>query len=170
MAHEVHRSRPRRSTFGYAVVVLGAALFVVSCFLPYQRFSVISAASTTSLYQQVTFVPGGGGSDLGALLFLFGGVVPLAVVALIALVRGERGPVLPSVLMGALLAWSLTWIGTLLRLGSFGDHSLEIGFWVQAASIGVAVIGTILVGFGKRSEVKDSHDRYTNKEVIDPGA
>jgi hypothetical protein len=170
MAHEVHRSRPRRSTFGYAVVVLGAALFVVSCFLPYQRFSVIPAASTTSLYQQVTFVPGGGGSDPGALLFLFGGVVPLAVVALIALVRGERGPVLPSVLMGALLAWSLTWIGTLLRLGSFGDDSLEIGFWLQAASIGVAVIGTILVGFGKRSEVKDSHDRYTNEERLDPGA
>jgi hypothetical protein len=34
----------------------------------------------------------------------------------------------------------------------------------------VAVIGTILVGFGKRSEVKDSHDRYTNEERLDPGA
>jgi hypothetical protein len=47
---------------------------------------------------------------------------------------------------------------------------LDIGFWLQAVSIGVAVIGTILVGFDKRSEVKDSHDRYTNEEGIDAAA
>ena len=40
---------------------------------------------------------------------------------------------------------------------------MEIGFWLQAASIGVAVIGTILVGFGKRSKIRDSHDRYANE-------
>jgi hypothetical protein len=47
---------------------------------------------------------------------------------------------------------------------------LEIGFWLQVVSIGVAVIGTILVGFGKRSEVKHSHDRYANAEGVDAGA
>jgi hypothetical protein len=47
---------------------------------------------------------------------------------------------------------------------------LEVGFWLQAVSIGVAVIGTILVGFGKRSEVKDSHDRYANEEGVDVDA
>jgi hypothetical protein len=36
-------------------------------------------------------------------------------------------------------------------------------------SICVAVIGTVLVGFGKRSEVKDSHDRYAYEEGVDTG-
>jgi len=34
----------------------------------------------------------------------------------------------------------------------------------------VVVVGTILVGFGKPSEVKDSHDRYANGERTDTGA
>jgi hypothetical protein len=135
------------------VVVLGAALFVTSCFLPYTGFIVLpdpADQTTTSLYQQVTFIPNGRGSDLGALLYLFGGVVPVAGVAVMALVRGERRPLLPAVLVGAVAAWSLTWVGVLLRLGTFLGGSLEVGFWLQAASIGVAVIGTILVGFGRR--------------------
>jgi hypothetical protein len=62
-------------------------------------------------------------------------------------------------------------VGVLVNTGtSFVNVSLDIGFWLQAVSIGVAVIGTILVGFGKRSEVKDSHDRYTNEEGIGPAA
>ena len=54
-------------------------------------------------------------------------------------------------LTGAVAAWSLTWIGSLLQTaslqgsGTIGGLSLEIGFWLQAASIGVVVIGTILV-------------------------
>jgi hypothetical protein len=98
-------------------------------------------------------------------------VAPVAVVAVIALVRRQRGSVLPSVLVGAVIAWSLTWIGVLVNTGTSSVNvSLEIGFWLQAVSIGVAVIGTILVGFGKRTEVKDSHDRYANEEGIDADA
>ena len=47
-------------------------------------------------------------------------------------------------LVGAIAAWSLTWIGTLIRLGTFGT-SLDVGFWLQAVSIGVVIIGAILV-------------------------
>jgi hypothetical protein len=35
MAYEVHRTRTRGSALGCAVVLLGAELFVTSCFLPY---------------------------------------------------------------------------------------------------------------------------------------
>jgi hypothetical protein len=77
-------------------------------------------------------------------------------------VLGGRAPVLPYVLVGAVVAWSLTWIGSLLRTGTFDSVSLEVGFWLQAVSIGVGVLGTSLVWFGKRSEVKDSHDRYAD--------
>jgi hypothetical protein len=46
---------------------------------------------------------------------------------------------------------------------------LKFGFRLQAVSIGVVVIGTILVGFGKWSEVKDSYDRYANEVGADAG-
>jgi hypothetical protein len=49
-------------------------------------------------------------------------------------------------------------------LGTLLGGSLEVGFRLQTASIGVAVIGTILVGFGNQSEVRDSRDRYANEE------
>ena len=55
-------------------------------------------------------------------------------------------------LAGAVSAWSLTWIGSLLQSAGLREGAtipdgltLEIGFWLQAVSIGVAVIGTILV-------------------------
>jgi hypothetical protein len=173
MATDVPRPRAHRSSLGYVTVLLGAALFVASCFLPYVGYAGLSipgTKTTTSLYQQLTLGPNGGSSDLSSVLYLFGGIAPVAVVAVVALVRGERRPVLPPLLVGAVVAWSLTWIGALLRLGTFYGVSLEIGFWLQAVSIGVAVIGTMLVGFGKLSEVKDSHDRYANEEGADADA
>jgi hypothetical protein len=148
MATESNRPRSRGATFGYGIVLLGAALFVTSCLLPYTAFTYRLPASgaepTASLYQQLTQGPLGE-SDISALLYLFGGVVPVAAVALVALVRGEQRPLLPALLVGAVAGWSLTWIGVLLRLGSFEGYSLEVGFWLQAVSIGVTVIGTILV-------------------------
>lgn len=150
MAADDPGSWARRSTLGYAVVLLGAALFVASCFLPYMGTTLLPltprGTATFSLFQQLIWGGNGGGSDLGALLYLFGGVAPVAVVAVVALIRGERRPVLPAFLGGAVVAWSLTWIGAMLRLGTFlDDTSLEMGFWLQAVSIGVAVIGTLLV-------------------------
>jgi len=166
MGTHSRRSRGPGSAFGYAIVLLGAGLFVTSCFLPYNGFAVLGER-TISLYQQLTLGPNDSSSDLGALLYLFGGVAPVAVVASVALVRGEGRTGLPSLLVGAVAAWSLTWIGVLLRLGTFAAASWEVGFWLQAVCIGVAVIGTILVGLGRRSEVKDSHDRYANEEGVD---
>jgi hypothetical protein len=47
MAFETGRSRARRPTLGYAVVLLGAALFVTSCFLPYYG---VAGERSVSLY------------------------------------------------------------------------------------------------------------------------
>jgi hypothetical protein len=170
MAVEDHRTRAPGSSIGYAIVLLGAALFVTSCFLPYYGFP---GGQAVSLYDQL-LVARDGGLELGAKLFLFGGVATVVVVALGGLVRGERQSG-RGLLVGAVSAWSLTWIGSLLQSAGLGEDaligglSLEVGFWLQAVSIGVAVIGTILVGVGKRSEIKDSHDRYSNEEGADAG-
>lgn len=144
MVTEDRHARRHGSRLGYAIVLLGAALFVVACFLPYYEFAIPPPpAGTISLYEATTSGPAGG-SDLGAVLYLFGGAAPIAVVALLGLARGGSRTGLPLVLSGAIAAWSLTWIGILIRLGTFGT-SWDIGFWLQAVSIGVALIGTILV-------------------------
>jgi hypothetical protein len=133
------------------VVLLGAALFVTSCLLPYYGFA---GGRSVSLYDQL-LVAQGGGLELGAILFLFGGVATMVVVAILGLTPGER-PSLRALLAGTVAAWSLTWIGSLLQAANLRENaltgrlSLEVGFWLQAVSIGVAVIGTILVGVGKR--------------------
>jgi hypothetical protein len=171
MAHEVHGTRTRRPTLGYAVVLLGAALFVTSCFLPYYG---LAGERSVSLYDQL-LVAQGGGLELGAILFLFGGVATVVVVVILGLTRGER-PSLRAFLAGAVAAWSLTWIGSLLQAATLRENvltgrlSLEVGFWLQAVSIGVAVIGTLVVNVGKRSEIKDSHDRHANGERTDTAA
>ena len=122
--------------------------------------------SSATLYDQL-LVAQGGGLEVGAILFLFGGVATVVVVTILGLTRGER-PSLGACLVGAVTAWSLTWIGPLLQTVTLRENvvtgrlSLEVGFWLQAVSIGVGALGTTLVWFGKRSEVKDSHDRYAD--------
>ena len=148
-AHDVKRASEtgRRSSLGYAIVLLGAALFLASCSLPYYGYE-FARGGTVSLYDQL-IVAFGGGLQLGRKLFLFGGIATVVVAALIGLRRRER----PSrgFLAGAVTVWSLTWIASLLQSaslrggGTFTGYSLEIGFWLQAVSIGVVVIGTILV-------------------------
>ena len=118
---------------------------MASCFLPYYGFP---EGRSVSLYDQ-RLVAQDGGYDLGVILFLFGGVATVLVIAIIGLTRSKR-PSGGALLAGAAAAWSLTWIGSLLQTASLresaiGRLSLEAGFWLQAVSIGVAVIGTILV-------------------------
>ena len=170
MATDVPGLRARGSIIGYAVVLLGAALFVTTCFLPYYSGFPSPAERTLSLYEQLT-LPDGQASDFGGLLYLFGGVATVATVAIVGLVDGGRRPGLRFALLGAVAAWSLTWIGILWQFRTFRRlFSLQFGFWLQGVSIGVVVIGTILVRFGGRSDVKDGRYRYANGERTDTDA
>jgi hypothetical protein len=137
----------RRGRLGYLVVLVGVAGFVASCFLPYKGLTILPDGSrTVSLYEQlVSLGPNDGGSDAGALLFLFGGVASVAVIAVMGVSRGGLRPSAAS-MAAVVAAWSLTWIGLMIRDATFGaGTSLEWGFWIQALSIGVVVIGTIVV-------------------------
>jgi hypothetical protein len=149
-AHGVKRAweTAHRSSLGYAIVLIGAAIFVATCFLPYYGYE-FAQGGTVSLYDQL-IVAYGGGLQLGPKLFLFGGVATVVVVALVGLKRRER-PLGRAFLAGAVTVWSLTWIGSLLQSaslrggGTIRGLTLEVGFWLQAVSIGVTIIGTILV-------------------------
>ncbi|HET7929556.1 MAG TPA: hypothetical protein VFM40_08405, partial [Actinomycetota bacterium] len=140
--------RKARFAIGYAITLIGAVLFVATCFMPYYGFA---GGGSVSLYDQL-MVGRDDGLDLGAILFLLGGVAVVVVVAIVGLARGKRdaGPV--QFLAGSVAAWALTWIGSLVRSATLregdalpGGLTLEIGFWIQAVSIGLAVIGTLLV-------------------------
>jgi hypothetical protein len=166
MAADDRRSRAPGSRVGYAIVLLGGATFVASCFLPYYG---LPGEGSASLYDQRVVADDGLG--FGAILLQFGGVATVVVVAIAGLARDER-PSGRAFLAGAVAAWSLTWIGSLLHTIKLREVmpaglSLGVGFWLQAFSIGAVVIGTLLAWFGKRSELKDSHDRYANVEGID---
>ena len=128
---------------GYLVVLVGAVGFVVSCFVPFYGGGLLSS-NTVSLWHQGT--PGGDSlaSVLAQFLFLFGGVATVALLAIMGLTR--RGPLAaPAVLAAAVAAWSLTWIGLMIRQATIGlGIALEWGFWLQAVAVGVVVIGTVL--------------------------
>jgi hypothetical protein len=59
----------------------------------------------------------------------------------------RRGPHTAAAMLAAtVVAWSLTWTGIMIREATLGlGITLEWGFWVQALSVGVVVIGTIVV-------------------------
>ena len=88
MEAEARQPGHARSSLGYAIVLLGAALFLASCFLPYYGYE-FARAGTVSLYDQL-IVAYGGGLQLGPKLFLFGGIATVVVVALMGLRRRER--------------------------------------------------------------------------------
>lgn len=141
-------------------MLLGAALFVATCFLPYYGYE-FAQGGTVSLCDQL-IVAYDGGLQPGPKLFLFGGVATVVVVALVGITHRERSSG-RGFLAGAVSVWSLTWIGSLLQTaslhgsGTIRGLTLEIGFWLQAVSIGVVVIGTILVATRRTG----AHERGT---------
>jgi hypothetical protein len=141
---------PRGHRAANVVVLLGAALFVVSCFLPYYEIDAPDElAGGVSLYDQLHF-PGSEAwtLDLGTVLFLFGAVAVVVAFAIVGVRRSGYRIWTPGMLGVAVLAWGATWFGTLLRQMSLlrsviPESSLAVGFWSQATSILVVALGTI---------------------------
>jgi hypothetical protein len=168
MAAEIHRTRGAGSVIGYAITLVGAVLFVATCFMPYYGYQFADGGSV-SLYDQL--MVGRDGVEFGAIVFLFGGVATVVVVAIVGLARGKRTTTpVHFVLTGAVAAWSLTWIGLLLQAvslrndGDIAELSLEMGFWLQVVSIGLTVIGTILVAT-RRVGAHERHAAVSRRRV-----
>jgi hypothetical protein len=133
----------------YLVVLLGAAAFVASCFLPYYEVGLGGRDESVSMYQQLQVGSEEWTLDLGTFLLLFGALAVLGAIAIVGLV-GRGDPLWnPAMLAVVALAWSLTSFGTLLRATALlesplpSELSLAAGFWVQAASVLVVVLGTM---------------------------
>jgi hypothetical protein len=64
-------------------------------------------------------------------------------------------------LIGAVGAWSLPWIGVMLSTAQTSvGISLEVGYWVQAVSIGVVIVGTIVVMASARTKTIEQDETY----------
>lgn len=147
---------------GYAIVLVGVAGFVLSCFLPYSSFGPANglSRSSTSYYEVITL---GGRTRLqyvgGGLLFLFGGAATVAWVAFTGLRHGQHEHRrMPSVLMAVTVAWSSVWIGLLGRVVSAGflGAGYEVGYWSMLASVCVVIVGTIVVWVSARHATQEA--------------
>ena len=140
---------PRGHRAANVVVLLGSALFVVSCFLPYYE-APGGVFGGVSLYDQLRFGAEGWVFDLGTYLFLFGAMAVVIAMAIVGMTRRGYRIWTPAMLGVAVLAWATTWFGALLRQTSLlssssviSETSLAVGFWLQALSILVVILGTL---------------------------
>jgi hypothetical protein len=143
-------SPARRSVVGFAIALAGAAIFVVSSFLPFFRIQVagVSVGTDSSFFTQMT--QGFGGVDrAGGLVFLFAGVLVVGVVAVVGIAGGSRWPWTPMALLCAAAAWSLTWIGLLAQEGSI-QYAKEVGYWGMLAGTAIALVGGIVAAASGR--------------------
>ena len=134
---------------GYLIVLLGVVAFVVSCFLPFYGEPILRAGDDVSLYRLVVDPPIGGGK-VGGVLYLFAGAATVGVVSLIGL--GRAAAWTPYALVAGVAAWALTWLGILLNQAELAQH--EVGYWTAYASLGLTVVGTIVVWVTSRSRAR----------------
>ncbi len=142
---EAQRYTNRGSRIGYAVALLGAAAFVVGCFLPFfhvdtgfgiQRYSLWSGTIREGFLGQV-----------GRPLSLFGGVFLIAVIAILGM-RGQGSGSPRTAIAAAVAVWSLSWVGHLLISAR---EAKEIGYWVVLLSFAVVTAGVIVVALSARA-------------------
>jgi hypothetical protein len=130
------------SRLGYLVVLAGCVAFVASCFLPYYDPGTLQMPlQSLSLFRLTTSYRESELASAGAFLNLFAGVATVASVSLAGL-RGHRWA--RPALLALSVAWSLTWIGTLLGATQYLE-SPRVGYWSIVVSIGVVIAGSITV-------------------------
>jgi hypothetical protein len=150
------------SPVGPAIILVGAAGFVVACFLPYYEFAGVPRdEATISLYRlNVSGGPSGGGfaSQVGGFLSLFAGVAIIASIAILLLRRRPGSWTLPA-LAAAVTVWSLSWFGTFLRTTALVS-SREIAYWGVLLTVGLVTVGTLVsvFAFRRRAAARDEFD------------
>jgi hypothetical protein len=150
------------SASGYVIVLLGVVGFVLGCFLPYLSGVILAPGEDSASLIRLIWTPAEGLLDhLGALLNLFAGAATAGVVALLGLGR-QRGWT-PKALVAGVAAWTLTWIGVLLNQAGFGPH--DVGYWVLLASMGVAIVGTVVVWVSLRAHAREPTTGASSMEV-----
>jgi hypothetical protein len=110
--------------------LIGALSFVGSCFLPYYDPGAFPMeAPTWSLFRTMTFNRESALGSAGGFLTLFAGVATVAWISIAGLQGHRRWA--PAALVAVSIAWSLTWIGSLLSLPGFLGPP-RFGYWLSS--------------------------------------
>lgn len=134
---------------GFAVALLGAVAFVVSCFLPYYADPFLPPSSgIPSLYRTYT-IRDTIAAKTGGFLYLFAGPAIIAGLSIAGLRRPQRWAA-PSV-AAASSVWSAMWIGSYLNTyGLFSGR--RFGYWSVILSVGTVAVGAIILWITRRSD------------------
>jgi hypothetical protein len=143
----VDATQPERpaSPVGPAIVLAGAAGFVVACFLPFYELRGLPPQGATISFYRLNvngLANGSFASQVGGFTSLFAGVAIIASIAILLLRRRPRTRTLPA-LVAAVAVWSLWWFGTLPRLIGV-SVSRGVGYWGVLLAVGVVSIGTLV--------------------------
>jgi hypothetical protein len=153
------------SASGYVIVLLGVVGFVVGCFLPFYGGNFLPAEGTISLFRLIWRSAGTFGvgtfERVGGLLYLFAGAATVGVIGLLGI--GRRRAWTPHALVAGAAAWTLTCIGVLINQAGFTEQ--EVGYWVLLASMGVAIIGTVVVWVSARAHIREPTTGASSMEV-----
>jgi hypothetical protein len=150
------------SASGYVIVLLGVVGFVAGCFLPfYPSGNSLPADGTISLFRLIWLGAERPFEQVGVLLQVFAGAATVGVIALLGI--GRRRAWTPHALVAGAAAWTLTWIGVLTSQTAFGSH--EVGYRVLLASMGVAIIGTVVVWVSARAHAREPTTAASSMEV-----
>ena len=151
------------SVSGYVIVLLGVVGFVVGCFLPYLSSVILAPGEDSASLIRLIWTPAEGPLEqVGALLNLFAGAATVGVVALMGV--GRRRGWTPMALVAGVAAWTLTWIGVLINQeAAFGPY--EVGYWVLLASMGVAIVGTVVVWVTAKAHAREPTTGASSMEV-----
>jgi hypothetical protein len=150
---DAQRSESPVPAVALMIVLLGAAGFVATSFLPLEQFK-FGLTVTYSLYQLTGQPPGNLVAHIGGILWLFTGVLTIASISILGL-RNPPYRWTSASLAAAVIVWSTYWIGTLLRTSAVAP-SLAVGYWLVLFSIGVVVIGTVMVVMAARTYVRST--------------
>jgi hypothetical protein len=146
---ERSRNDPPGSAVGYIVTLVGAAGFVLGCFLPFLGADTRPGGEVSiSLYRQLTGFAEDGAYRAGELMILFGGVTVVSVVAALGVARRGSRPWASRALVFVAATWAVQWIGYLLVYQAMKSSSplgsLRAGYWCVLGGVVVVGLGAVL--------------------------
>lgn len=147
----VETAQPARKGYriGYSIALVGAALYVAGCFLPFW-----GAGAQTSLFDDLVRPDDYSRSARTAVfgsMFLFAGIVVVAVTCVLGLRADDPRRAWPW-LASAVTAWGLTYLGWLLRYSASAGFYPRAGPWFMLAGVLVVAAGTVMAGTTSRAK------------------
>lgn len=150
---ETPQQTRKGSRVGYSIALVGAALYAAGCFLPFwgtgAPWSIFDDLVRTDLpFHSV-------GAVVGGSMFLFAGVVVVAVTCVLGLRIDDPRRAWPW-LASAVTAWGLTLLGWFLRYSDAAGFHPRAGPGFMLAGVLVVAAGSVAAAVTSRTKTAES--------------